>query len=797
MRDAPPAVDPSRAPDSVSRISDRSADWTIDHPWLVLLLIAAVSGLAIVGYVAPERVTGLFTAEPPVAPVSAPAPSGPVQEPPPDVDPIRLSEADAVLVVYSPADEFFTFRGASALRHVVEELEARDHIQSVLWMNRVPVLNIFGLDEPLLPRGHASARRFAAARERAFAHPLVGGQLLSSDGRTLLLLVNFDWLFVESDDDCLAGLRTIAEDAAAAFPDVELTFQVTGRVPIFLTIMRTQGENQRKWQIIGYGMVVLMAIVLFRGLRAVLIVSLAPSLGVFWSLGMLRFFDFHDNPFNDVVLPVLLSLVGLTDGVHLMVEIRRNSAAGLGTRATARAALRKVGLACALTSLTTAIGFGSLALAHHEIVREFGWSCVIGVVLTLLAVITVIPLACSSRLGRGVHAGYEKGLIDRNLDRVGGLIELVLRHAKVFSRVAIAATLLLTAVALTLRPDERTSNAMPEDAEAAAAWRHMDQAFGGLELASVDVNWTGAVPADSPEVLVVVSEIDDLLRSEELIGRPLSIRNFLDALPGEGPVAERMSMLELLPPPLKRAFYTPEQRSALVSFRVQDLGIARYGPVFERLEAGLDRIAAEHPAFTLRLSGDAAWRWRNLHQIVVDLAVSLGSASLVIFIVLGLALRSVRLGLISIVPNVFPLAVTGAFLVAAGQSLEIVSVCAFTVSLGIAVDDTIHFLTRFQEERRHAGDDADAIRRAFTGAGTGMIMTTVVLIAGFSTVAFSEMRDQRIFATMGGLTLAAALVGDLVLLPALLLRFAPRSSSRDPEEPEPAPLMAGGAERVP
>jgi uncharacterized protein len=235
-------------------------------------------------------------------------------------------------------------------------------------------------------------------------------------------------------------------------------------------------------------------------------------------------------------------------------------------------------------------------------------------------------------------------------------------------------------------------------------------------------------------------------------------------------------MMALLPPPLKRAFYVPEDRLATVTFRVRDLGIARYGPVFERIEAGLKRIADQHPNFTFYLDGTAAWRWRNLYQIVVDLAMSLGSASIIIFAVLGLAFRSARIGLISIIPNVFPLAVTGTFLVLAGQSLEVVSVCAFTVCLGIAVDDTIHFLTRFQEERGEAPSDFVAIQRAFTGAGTGMIMTTLVLVVGFATVLFSDMREQRIFASMGALTLVSALVGDLILLPAMLLRFArPRS----------------------
>ncbi len=447
---------------------------------------------------------------------------------------------------------------------------------------------------------------------------------------------------------------------------------------------------------------------------------------------------------------------------------------GLAERAAAQAGIHEVGLACGLTSLTTAVGFGSLSLAHHEIVREFGWCCVIGVLLTFIAVITVIPLACSTWLGRRVHVGYEKSLVDRHLNRISGMIDVVLRYPRVVSLVGVVSTVVLTAVSLwILRPDERNANALPDNCEPLIALQKMDRALGGLERGTVDVRWDEGIAMDAPEVLVVISETDELLRSEELIGHPLSIRNLLDALPGEGKPTDRMSMIELLPPPLKRAFYIPELREAQVGFRVQDLGIAKYGPVFRRLQAGLQTIMQRHPGFTLELSGSAVRRWENLYQIVVDLSASLGSAAFIIFLVLTAAFRSIRIGLISLIPNLFPLALTGAWLALTGQALELVSVCAFTICLGIAVDDTIHFLTRFQEEQRQTTDLDVAIRRAFTGVGTALIMTTVILVSGFATVMFSGLRDHRIFASMGGLTLAAALFGDLVFLPALLRCLAP------------------------
>ena len=191
--------------------------------------------------------------------------------------------------------------------------------------------------------------------------------------------------------------------------------------------------------------------------------------------------------------------------------------------------------------------------------------------MVFIAVVTIIPIACSTWLGRRVHEGIENSLIDKNLGRISVIIDGVLKRAKLMSAIGVAATLLFFCMSLTLKPDQRESDNLPMGSEATAAYRHMDTAFGGLEFSRVDIKWNSSVDSESAEVLDVVTEVDDLLNSEELIGHPLSIRNLIDAQPGSGPAAERMTLMELLPPPLKRAFFTPEHRYAKVTFRVQDL----------------------------------------------------------------------------------------------------------------------------------------------------------------------------------------------------------------------------------
>jgi predicted RND superfamily exporter protein len=180
------------------------------------------------------------------------------------------------------------------------------------------------------------------------------------------------------------------------------------------------------------------------------------------------------------------------------------------------------------------------------------------------------------------------------------------------------------------------------------------------------------------------------------------------------------------------------------------------------------------------MEGGPIWRWRNLYKIVSDLAMSLGTASIEILIVMGIAFRSLKLGLIAIIPNMLPLAAAGTFMAILGWPLDIVSVCSFTICLGIAVDDTIHFLSRYREEQQHQPDRKLALQQAFQGVGTGMIMTTIVLVAGFSSVLISETRDHRVFGILGIITLIAALVCDLFLLPSLLAHFdqAPKAKTK-------------------
>ncbi|MEM0924626.1 MAG: MMPL family transporter, partial [Planctomycetota bacterium] len=697
---------------------------------------------------------------------------------PPSVSTFSVGGGDCVLVATideAKEIDFFDAESLRTLRRVINDLENLPQVRSILWLDNIPEFNLFGLSGTLLPSDNASPRRLAMARERVLANPLAVGQFISDDARTLLLHVNLDWFHVRSDDDASFALSKAAQRSAGETSPIE--FLITGQVPLYAMTAKNHVTDSTKYQVIGYSIMMIAALVLFRGISAVLIVAAAPATGVFWTMGMLHFFDLQDNPFNDTIVPVMTALVGLTDSVHLMSEIRQQRASGLETRQAYRRGVARVGLACLLTSVTTAIGFLSLMYAHHEIVQQFGKCCVVGITMTFVSVLTVTPLGCRSPLGKKLHVGIGKSLIDGQLQRLGPIVGWVVRHFRPMSLAAIVSTAALALWGSQLTPDEKRYSGLSESGEPARALRLLDRELGGLEFGYVRVSWS--VEQTDVDVLGVLEQSEKLLRSEPLIGNPIGLQSLLKVLPGDGDAAERMSLLELLPPSLKRAFYIPEYRYAWIQFRVQDRGIAAYGPPFEHLEAAFEEMSKANPGFRFQLDGEAVYRWRNVYQIVTDLAKSLGTASIVIWIVLSIVYRSLRIGLISIIPNVFPLVATASVLVFWGQHLEIVTVCVFTICLGIAVDDTIHFLTRYQEESREGGEHEEVISRAFAGVGSALLMTTLVLVTGMGSAILGDSRDARMFGIMGCLTLATALFADIAFLPALLRWFDAKKQPRE------------------
>ena len=154
-----------------------------------------------------------------------------------------------------------------------------------------------------------------------------------------------------------------------------------------------------------------------------------------------------------------------------------------------------------------------------------------------------------------------------------------------------------------------------------------------------------------------------------------------------------------------------------------------------------------------------------------SLVLSLLAASLIIFATIALIFRSLRTGLIAAIPNLTPLALTLGYMGLRGYDMNVGNVIVFTISLGIAVDDSIHFLFRFREEMKRTGDVEAAVERTFEGTGRAIVITSILIVSGLAVLLLSDFVPTRRFAELTSVTMIGALIGILLLLPACLVLF--------------------------
>jgi predicted RND superfamily exporter protein len=285
--------------------------------------------------------------------------------------------------------------------------------------------------------------------------------------------------------------------------------------------------------------------------------------------------------------------------------------------------------------------------------------------------------------------------------------------------------------------------------------------------------WQDSLSLASPEVLQTLVDVQSRVSEIPEVHYPLSLVDLLFTLPGQGDLHSKLKLLPLVPADILRRFVRPESRRAMISLRLDDRGTAAHQATFAALESALAKLEQQHPGVRLKLTGTAVVASRNILLMISDLIESLAMAGVIIFISMALLFRSLRLGLIAILPNMFPLAVAGTVLWATGHYLQLTSVIVFSVSLGIAVDDTIHFVNRFQREMEVDGNVRASIERAFAAVGAALISTSLILIVGFGSVFLSEIPPSRLFAMLTVTSVTAALVGDLVILPAMIMWFVP------------------------
>lgn len=680
---------------------------------------------------------------------------------------------DQVVLVLR-CDAFFQPGRVAALHETVAALRSRPEVEKLLWMGDVPEVTIFGRSRPLLPSPETepTVETLIEAREILRQHPLVQNSLLSSDAQTALILMDLQ------DSVTAYSIQQEVQDRLSSY---DVSVGVTGAKPLHELHDRILKRDHVRIQITAYLLVTALAILIFRRPVAIIVASTGPVLGVIWTYGWLFLIGHAENELAKIILPVLIMMIGFADGMHLVVRMRHLRADGQSIRQSVYDSIIHIGPACLLTSITTSIGFGSLMISNSEMISGFGFVSAIGVVVTFFSVIVVTPLMANSWLGAKMHVDAHQDVVARLMDRCLPVVEFASRNAKLVTIAGAIVTALCLATSLKLDPGDKISDRVPQQSDEWKSMRFCDEKLGGIRSVRVLLEFND--DTSRAEVWEVVARIEELMTKEDRIRNPRSIRTMLTVFKGDR--QDQAVLANKLPDELRNSYYRPDLNTAQVAGRVQDASYSDFEPMFDRLDAALIDLEKEFPAFRLQVLSGIRIEGKIIRQVIVELIRSLALATVIIFVTLAVAFRSARIGFVSILPNMMPLAAAGALRLTISESLGIASALSFAICLGIAVDDTIHYLNHFLYERRRGATSLEANRRTFKSVGSALVMTTAVMIAGLGSVMTSSMPPHVSFAAMGCTTLIVALVADLLVLPAVLTLFpgpAGQTTDSHPEE---------------
>jgi predicted RND superfamily exporter protein len=770
----------SRDPDKIRPIAfgvERIGLMSLRHPWAVAIVAIALviaAGFGVTRIKVDDSLSQLFRSDTPefrqYEEVTRRFPS---------------SEFDVLVVVEGV--NLLARESLEKLRDLVMDLQLIDGARGLIsiFSARQPPENSH-LPAPLFPDQLPTGTPYRKLIERVVGNEIIRGKLLSEDGELTLVVLALEPAVVQSNElrDVVGEIRkTMDEDLAGAGLKAELS-----GVPVMQLEIRNAVERDRLvYNAIGFVAGCAIAILFFRRISFMLVAAAPPLTAILLALGALGWLDFRLNMFLNVMTPLIM-VISFSDSMQLTFAARDRLLAGQTKHEALRNSILIVGPACVLTHATAALSFVALQFSDSDLIRTFGEAGLIATLIALVAVLLLTPLI--GVLVLRDDPGFTSKIRQHDLGvetlrRFCGFIA-----AQMVSRPGLYSLLgLLVVGALSfnyarLEPRYRLADQVPDRRQAVAASGRLDAKLTGANPIDLLIEFPQGASLYAPETLEVIARAHAILEKQAGVGNVWSLetlRRWLVEKARKSDVATLKQYVDVLPDHLTRRFISAGADAVVISGRIPDADASRLLPVVDALNASLDGVRAEHASYKFSVTGLSAIAARNSANMIKKLNRGLTLEFVFVAAFIGVAFRSFVVMFSAILPGIFPIVASGAILSAAGQGLQFASVVALTVSFGLGLSATIHFLNRQRLEDNPNDEPGVAVEKATVLVGPALILTSVVLACGLAVTVFSDLPSLRLFGWLSSFAMLAALAADLLILrpTAMFLRRMARRASAE------------------
>lgn len=603
--------------------------------------------------------------------------------------------------------------------------------------------------------------------------------LVAKDAKSLCIyLRHTDFLSKEKSDNLVAGIQELGEKFP--FERVRISGRTIGQ-KFYIDKMMTEMPI-----FIGLSavLVVLFLIIAFRSIWGVLVPQVVIFAGMVWLIGAMGLFN---EPMNIIMvtMPSIMFVVSMSDVIHLVSRYLDALRTGITPFQAIKLAVREVGLATLLTSITTAIGFFTLVFVRVQPIQVFG--VVMGIGVLLAFVLTFLMLPVMFYLFPGPKYVREKKKDHFWRARLSAWFIATMRRPVRVLIISIGIIVLSIVGMLRIEANNFLMDDIHPEAELKQDFDYLDEHYGGVrpfELA-VTVKDTSRTVWD-PEILSCLDTVEQYLESDYGVTIKNSVvsamkilhRGSYSGMTEYYRLPEKRSKRKRIRQILRTAgkgeliktMMDSTMRLTRISGALADLGNIAVQEKNKKLFKFLDTKTLDG-TLEYQVTGTAHLIDKNMSYLSSSMVKGLSLSILIVALIMGLIYRSFTVLLISIVPNIVPLLLIAGVMGFVGVELKTSTAIIFTIAFGIAVDDTIHLLGKFKYELMKGRSKMYALKRSYMTTGKAMILTTLILCSGFCLLVLSSFMGTFYLGIMLCITLFAALIADLTLLPVLLLLF--------------------------
>lgn len=708
---------------------------------------------------------------------------------------VRMQEdfgAEQTLIIYLRADDLWTEARLKQLQQLAFDLEDQPEILAV--SSLLSATNIRDKGEyvdagPLatvIPRNPA---RIAELRDDAAYSPVMRRNFISDDGHATA--INLSYEARPGDPDWELEIHDIVERLVAPLRgDFDVAFQL-GRPRLNVEIGRGLTHDLRTLIPLALAILVVVIALFLKSLRVVPIPLVTAALSVLWTLGFMAMTGIPVTLLT-AMIPALVIVIGAVEDVHLVASYLEGldgaPADGAAvpaslTRAQAIAHMaRQVGLPVLITSITTMVGFAANVLTEIPLIFEFAVASAFAMFANFVVTVLTVPLLLAwfgPRTSRLRHAGGMPGgvigLIVRTVEAVGGRAPLLV----------VAATLMLLvwfgAKVFDIRVNNDPLSYFPADHAFVHDAERVHHDLAGLHVFSVVLRADEPDYFRTPRGLKTIAAVQALLDNQGLYDKTLSLATLLALMHQEMNagnaryfrISEQQEDIDLYLSTLARPdlepFVTEDFRTARISVRHNVSDSVRLNASVDELR----RIAANvvGDRVEVAFTGKNLMVNRAAASLVEGQITSLALVLAIIFVLFSVLYTSWLAGLLALVPNVIPIVLNFGLMGWLGVPLNPGTAMVAAIAIGIAVDDTIHLMTRFGAESKRHIDEREAVRHTVRGEAVPIVSTSLALALGFAALALSDFSVVAQFGLLAAATMIYAALADLLLMPILLMHL--------------------------